>query len=203
MGGLRKFMPVTALAFTIAWLAIAGIPPLSGFWAKDEIICRRVLRPRLRASGRRRSVAALPHRALHDPRDAARLLRQRAVPRRRVGADPRRGRPAADDADAGDRAARSTAATCTSTRSHRVARPSTTARRRRRADAGRSARDAVDHGGRRRSCSRSSPSSVGFSTCRSRTRVPDRLARPGVRGGRPSRSPTRFWSGVRRSTSSR
>jgi NAD(P)H-quinone oxidoreductase subunit 5 len=38
MGGLRKFMPVTATTFLIGCLAIAGIPPLSGFWSKDEIL---------------------------------------------------------------------------------------------------------------------------------------------------------------------
>ena len=38
LGGLRKFMPFTACAFILAWLAIAGIPPFSGFFAKDEII---------------------------------------------------------------------------------------------------------------------------------------------------------------------
>jgi len=38
LGGLRKFMPFTAGAFILAWLAIAGIPPFSGFFAKDEII---------------------------------------------------------------------------------------------------------------------------------------------------------------------
>ncbi len=38
MGGLKKFMPATALAFTVAWLAIAGIPPFAGFWSKDEIL---------------------------------------------------------------------------------------------------------------------------------------------------------------------
>jgi NADH-quinone oxidoreductase subunit L len=38
MGGLRKFMPVTALTFVFAWLAIAGIFPLAGFWSKDEIL---------------------------------------------------------------------------------------------------------------------------------------------------------------------
>jgi NADH-quinone oxidoreductase subunit L len=31
-------MPFTAFAFILAWLAISGIPPLSGFFAKDEII---------------------------------------------------------------------------------------------------------------------------------------------------------------------
>ena len=38
MGGLRKFMPVTAFTFIIGWLAIAGIPPFAGFWSKDEIL---------------------------------------------------------------------------------------------------------------------------------------------------------------------
>jgi NADH-quinone oxidoreductase subunit L len=38
MGGLRKFMPITAFTFIIGWLAIAGIPPFAGFWSKDEIL---------------------------------------------------------------------------------------------------------------------------------------------------------------------
>ncbi len=38
MGGLRKYMPVTHITFLIACLAIAGIPPLSGFFSKDEIL---------------------------------------------------------------------------------------------------------------------------------------------------------------------
>ncbi|MEJ2538625.1 MAG: NADH-quinone oxidoreductase subunit L [Gemmatimonadota bacterium] len=38
MGGLRKFMPVTALTMWIATLAIAGIWPFAGFFSKDEII---------------------------------------------------------------------------------------------------------------------------------------------------------------------
>jgi NADH-quinone oxidoreductase subunit L len=38
MGGLRKSMPVTHLTFLIACLAIAGIPPLSGFFSKEEIL---------------------------------------------------------------------------------------------------------------------------------------------------------------------
>jgi NADH-quinone oxidoreductase subunit L len=38
MGGLRKFMPVTAVTFMIGWLAIAGVPPFAGFWSKDEIL---------------------------------------------------------------------------------------------------------------------------------------------------------------------
>jgi NAD(P)H-quinone oxidoreductase subunit 5 len=38
MGGLRKFMPVTASTFFIGCVAISGIPPLAGFWSKDEIL---------------------------------------------------------------------------------------------------------------------------------------------------------------------
>lgn len=38
MGGLRKQMPLTFAAMLLATLAIAGIPPLSGFWSKDEIL---------------------------------------------------------------------------------------------------------------------------------------------------------------------
>ena len=38
MGGLLKKMPVTAVTMGIATLAIAGIPPLAGFWSKDEIL---------------------------------------------------------------------------------------------------------------------------------------------------------------------
>ncbi|MGL5082062.1 MAG: NAD(P)H-quinone oxidoreductase subunit 5 [Microcoleaceae cyanobacterium] len=38
MGGLRKYMPITATCFLIGTLAISGIPPLAGFWSKDEIL---------------------------------------------------------------------------------------------------------------------------------------------------------------------
>ena len=38
MGALRKLMPVTAITFIIGWLAIAGVPPFSGFWSKDDIL---------------------------------------------------------------------------------------------------------------------------------------------------------------------
>src|SRR3954451_5538479 len=38
MGALRKWMPITSLTFMAAWLAIAGIPPFSGFWSKDEVL---------------------------------------------------------------------------------------------------------------------------------------------------------------------
>ena len=38
MGGLRRYLPWTATLMWIATLAIAGIPPLSGFFSKDEIL---------------------------------------------------------------------------------------------------------------------------------------------------------------------
>ena len=40
MGGLRKYMPFTAGTFIVGWLAIAGVFPLAGFWAKDEILSK-------------------------------------------------------------------------------------------------------------------------------------------------------------------
>ena len=38
MGGLRSKMPRTFAVFAVAWLAICGIPPFSGFFSKDEIL---------------------------------------------------------------------------------------------------------------------------------------------------------------------
>jgi NADH-quinone oxidoreductase subunit L len=40
MGGLRKYMPITAGTFIFGWLAIAGIFPFAGFWSKDEILAK-------------------------------------------------------------------------------------------------------------------------------------------------------------------
>jgi NADH-quinone oxidoreductase subunit L len=38
MGGLKTYIPITFTTMLIATLAIAGIPPLAGFWSKDEIL---------------------------------------------------------------------------------------------------------------------------------------------------------------------
>ncbi|HUC37069.1 MAG TPA: NADH-quinone oxidoreductase subunit L [Acidimicrobiales bacterium] len=38
MGNLRRYMKLTFFTFGIGWLAIAGIPPLSGFFAKGDIL---------------------------------------------------------------------------------------------------------------------------------------------------------------------
>jgi NADH-quinone oxidoreductase subunit L len=37
-GGLRKYMPYTRITFLISTIAISGIPPLAGFFSKDEIL---------------------------------------------------------------------------------------------------------------------------------------------------------------------
>ncbi|HAM02545.1 MAG TPA: NADH-quinone oxidoreductase subunit L [Acidimicrobiaceae bacterium] len=38
MGNLRRWLPLTFATFVFGWLAIAGIPPLSGFWAKGDVL---------------------------------------------------------------------------------------------------------------------------------------------------------------------
>jgi len=38
MGGLRKSMRLTAVAFAIGALALSGIPPFAGFWSKDDVL---------------------------------------------------------------------------------------------------------------------------------------------------------------------
>jgi NADH-quinone oxidoreductase subunit L len=50
MGGFRRAMPFTYGAFVIGGLALAGVPPFSGFFSKDEILLD--LGPRAAGSGR-------------------------------------------------------------------------------------------------------------------------------------------------------
>nr|YP_009668602.1 NADH-plastoquinone oxidoreductase subunit 5 [Haplomitrium blumei]YP_009668615.1 NADH-plastoquinone oxidoreductase subunit 5 [Haplomitrium blumei]QCW59390.1 NADH-plastoquinone oxidoreductase subunit 5 [Haplomitrium blumei]QCW59391.1 NADH-plastoquinone oxidoreductase subunit 5 [Haplomitrium blumei] len=38
MGGLRRYMPITAITFLAGTLSLCGIPPFACFWSKDEII---------------------------------------------------------------------------------------------------------------------------------------------------------------------
>ena len=43
MGGLRTRMPVTFWTFLIGGVTLAGIPPLAGFWSKDEILTEELI----------------------------------------------------------------------------------------------------------------------------------------------------------------
>jgi NADH-quinone oxidoreductase subunit L len=43
MGDLRRYLPVTFATMMVGTLAIAGVPPLSGFFSKDEILYRAFL----------------------------------------------------------------------------------------------------------------------------------------------------------------
>ncbi len=38
MGNLRNYLPITFITFGIGWLCIAAVPPLSGFWAKGDVL---------------------------------------------------------------------------------------------------------------------------------------------------------------------
>ena len=38
LGGLRRWMPWTAALFTVGALALSGVPPLAGFFSKDQIV---------------------------------------------------------------------------------------------------------------------------------------------------------------------
>ena len=38
MGGVRKTMKTTFWVYLIGAIALAGVPPLAGFWSKDEIL---------------------------------------------------------------------------------------------------------------------------------------------------------------------
>ncbi len=38
MGNLRRYLPLTFITFGIGWLSIAAVPPLSGFWAKGDVL---------------------------------------------------------------------------------------------------------------------------------------------------------------------
>src|SRR3954462_8689545 len=47
MGGLKKHMPITHITFLLGCLAIAGMPPFSGFFSKDEILAAAFERNKL------------------------------------------------------------------------------------------------------------------------------------------------------------
>jgi NADH-quinone oxidoreductase subunit L len=95
MGGLAKRIPITFVTFAIATAAIAGIPPLAGFFSKDEILWYAFASTRggsPLAVGLRRghraddgllhvppALAGLPRHIAHEPRGRAPRARIAAV----------------------------------------------------------------------------------------------------------------------------
>ena len=95
MGNLRRYMKLTFFTFGIGWLAIAGIPPLSGFFAKGDVLDNAFARyPALWAIGLvTAALTAYYMTRLVGPG----LLRRRPLARRRVGRRRRTPRPTARD----------------------------------------------------------------------------------------------------------
>ena len=101
MGGLARKIPVTFVTFAVATAAIAGIPPLAGFFSKDEILWYAFASSPAarRCSVWSRRVTALHDLVLHVPAAVAHVLRRVAD-----GARGRASRPrvaAVDDRRAG------------------------------------------------------------------------------------------------------
>ncbi len=75
MGGLAKKMPWTAATWVLGALSLAGIPPLAGFWSKDEILLVAYHEHRyvfLAIAIAHRGA----HRVLHGARHVPRVLRE-------------------------------------------------------------------------------------------------------------------------------
>ena len=91
MGGLAKRIPLTFVTFAVATAAIAGLPPLAGFFSKDEILWFAF------ASGRGGSIllwgtaafTALPDGVLHVPAAVADVPRHAPNGRQDRAARPR------------------------------------------------------------------------------------------------------------------
>jgi NADH-quinone oxidoreductase subunit L len=52
MGGLRRYMPTTFWTFLVATIALAGVPPLAGFFSKDEILASAWVTPWFPVTGK-------------------------------------------------------------------------------------------------------------------------------------------------------
>ncbi len=92
MGGFRRAMPFTFVAFRIGALALAGVPPFAGLFSKDEILAFALHRGgALRGARRARLRGLAAHRVLRRPDAVPHLLRRarargRAADARRAGA---------------------------------------------------------------------------------------------------------------------
>ena len=84
MGGLSKKIPITYLTMLIGSIAIAGIPPLAGFFSKDEILGEAFKFGFYVGLGDR-PVRRPADRVLHVPADGPDVLGRRSVARRRSG----------------------------------------------------------------------------------------------------------------------
>ena len=74
MGGFRRAMPFTFGCFVVGGLALAGVPPFSGFFSKDEILAvRRRARRLALGAVRRRLRGGAGDGGLHVPHDLPRL----------------------------------------------------------------------------------------------------------------------------------
>ena len=98
MGGLSKKIPWTYRTMLIATLAIAGVPPLAGFFSKDSILLQRLSERKRRPHSLRVRPAHRPaHVVLHVPADLPHVLRQAALrrasrPRARIAEEHARAR---------------------------------------------------------------------------------------------------------------
>ena len=79
MGGLARRIPITFATMAVGTLAIAGVPPLSGFWSKDEIIWGAFAGPRAASDPRgHRLCRGRSDRVLHGTAHLPHLLRRLA-----------------------------------------------------------------------------------------------------------------------------
>ena len=62
LGGLRRLLPVTHATFLVGCLALAGVPPLSGFWSKDAIVAAVEAQGHIAAGHPEHSSSSMDHR---------------------------------------------------------------------------------------------------------------------------------------------